>query len=532
MSPHATSLLRPLSLTAALLGVHAAALADPQGQRVIATQCAACHVQTSPGHYNRISDVRKTPEGWDMTVARMGLLHGVKLSPQDRQAVVKQLADTQGLAPSESAPFRYILEQRPSVVEQPWNPLVADTCTRCHSVARIGLQHRTEADWRKLVHFHVGQFPTIELHANSRDRNWFDIARQDIPKVLAKTNALQTKAWKDWQATAPMDPSGTWRVAGHRPGWGDYEGEAEVSRTEGDLYTLRLQLRYADGRSETAQGKATLFNKYEWRASVQQGDATVRQVLTLSEGGTRLQGRWYVADTDALGGDLQAWKQQAGQARLVAVQPAAIHNDQPTTVRLIGQNLQGDLDFGPGVKVEQIVSRDANQVVAVLRADAGAKAGAHTVQVGSTKLTQGLFTYPKLDYIKVLPENPIARVGGNGGSRPKVPAQLEAVGYLVGPDGKPGTADDIAVGVVPASWQVGNLNENAEAMKDKDFAGHMEANGLFWPGDAGPNPKRKFSTNNAGELKATATYTQGPVRLDASVPLMVTVQRWNDPPVR
>jgi quinohemoprotein amine dehydrogenase len=60
----------------------------------------------------------------------------------------------------------------------------------------------------------------------------------------------------------------------------------------------------------------------------------------------------------------------------------------------------------------------------------------------------------------------------------------------------------------------------------------MDPDGLFWPADAGPNPVRKFGTNNAGELKATATVQDGPRVLSSSVPLYVTVQRWNDPPIR
>jgi quinohemoprotein amine dehydrogenase len=103
----------------------------------------------------------------------------------------------------------------------------------------------------------------------------------------------------------------------------------------------------------------------------------------------------------------------------------------------------------------------------------------------------------------------------------------------VGPDGKRGTQDDVRIGAVPAQWSLENLTPAAAEMGDADFAvGRMEPNGLFWPAGAGPNPQRKFGTNNAGELKATARVTQGARVLSSAVPLFVTVQRWNDPPIR
>ncbi|MNN87904.1 hypothetical protein D3C81_2055200 [compost metagenome] len=85
---------------------------------------------------------------------------------------------------------------------------------------------------------------------------------------------------------------------------------------------------------------------------------------------------------------------------------------------------------------------------------------------------------------------------------------------------------------MPASWSVANLSDYASTMQDTRFAGTLEANGLFVPGDAGPNPQRKFNTNNAGDLKVTAVVDDDGHKVEASRPLVVTVQRWNDPPIR
>jgi quinohemoprotein amine dehydrogenase len=65
-------------------------------------------------------------------------------------------------------------------------------------------------------------------------------------------------------------------------------------------------------------------------------------------------------------------------------------------------------------------------------------------------------------------------------------------------------------------------------MQDAMFAGEIGADGIFTPAIAGPNPDRKFSTNNAGELNVVATAGE----LSASGQLIVTVQRFIDPPIR
>jgi quinohemoprotein amine dehydrogenase len=505
------------------------------GKELINNKCASCHAAQGEGRWFRISEGRRTPEGWDMTVVRMGYAHGVKLTADERQQVVKYLSDNFGLAPSETREHRYILERRPNFVEKPGNELVANTCARCHSAARIAVQRRTEDDWRRLVNFHVGQFPSIEYSAGGRDRNWFDIASKDVVQVLAQLNGYESTAWRDWQAAPAADPSGRWRLAGYRPGWGAYEGEAEIRRSAEDRYDVSTTLRYADGRSETAQGRSIVYTKHEWRAALKLADGTpVQQVLSIEPGGRRMSGRWFLESQDGLGGDLVAVRADAqAPAAVLSVQPAALRAGSTQQLSIHGANLAGEVALGPDLRVVNVLSRDADKVVLEVAARAGARDGLRSVRVGDAQLAGGLPVYRKVDYVKVEPEHPIARLGGNGGSRAKLPAQLEAIGYAAGPDGKRGTRDDVRIGALPAQWSLDNLTPAAAEMGDADFAvGRMEPNGLFWPADAGPNPKRKFGTNNAGELKATARVTDGARVLSGSVPLFVSVQRWNDPPIR
>ncbi|MDA0631693.1 MAG: quinohemoprotein amine dehydrogenase subunit alpha, partial [Proteobacteria bacterium] len=114
------------------------------GERLVEVYCAGCHVQAD-GSLSRIEDQRKTPEGWEMTINRMRITHGLSLQHETMSqgevlgAMVKYLADTRGLAPSETTSLRYVLEQDGNVVEQ-FPQEFAEMCGRCHSSARVALQ--------------------------------------------------------------------------------------------------------------------------------------------------------------------------------------------------------------------------------------------------------------------------------------------------------------------------------------------------------------------------------------------------------
>lgn len=527
--------LRTLAFSVALamspLAVHADSTPDPKA--LLNGKCMACHLPLEEQGMNRIDQSRRTPEGWDMTIGRMIVAHGVRVTPEERQALVKYLADTHGLAPEETAGRRYLLERDYALVETPDDQLVAATCARCHSYGRIALQRRTEDDWRKLAHFHVGQFPTIEIQASGRDRNWWEIASQQMPKALGKLYPYQSEAWNKWLQHEKADVAGSWRIAGHRPGWGAYEGDATIEADGNDHYRLKMQLTYANGKQESAEGKAILYTGYEWRASVRQGGEDVVQVFTLSEDGQTLAGRWHKEGVDSIGGRLQAVRSGKGAtARLLMAEPSYIRSGATQRITLYGSNLSGDADLGSGVEVSKVLEQSPGKLVVEARAADGAAARAQTIRVGDASLENGLAVYQKVDYLQIEPEQAMANVGGNGGVRPKIPVQLETVGYSVGPDGRKGTADDIRLGYMPANWSVSNLNAYAEKMQDDRFAGTLQPDGLFIPGDAGPNPERKFGTNNAGELKVTAVVDDAGQQVKASKKLVVTVQRWNDPPIR
>lgn len=526
-----TNRIFPRLATGVAMGLAAChALAAPSGLEVVKDKCQACHAPTEGGGFARLGEARRTPEGWEMTVARMTYAHGVRLTTLERQAVVKYLADTQGLAPEESEGYRYALERRPSVVERFDNQKVGKTCARCHSYARIALQRRSEEDWRRLANFHVGQFPVIEIQAGGRDRDWWEHASKEVPAILGQEKPLNSAAWDAWRAHKPADAAGSWRVAGHRPGRGDYEGRAMIKAVGEDKYDIAMEVAYADGQVEKSAGVASLYTGHEWRGSVKQDGVDVRQVFDFAKDGNHLKGRWFLAESEAVGADFAAVR-DAGQAEILSVRPSMIKAGQRQRLTISGVGLAGEVDLGSGVTVTKVVSKSADKIVVEVEAKAGAAAGSAPVKVGAAALENALAVYKSVDYVVVSPGNPMARVGGNGGHRPKVPVQLEALAYSAGADGKRGTADDLLLGPLPAAWKIGNLNKGAAAMQDAKFAGSIDRSGLFSPADAGPNPKRRYGTNNAGELRVFASIKDGGREVTGSAPLVVTVQRWNDPPI-
>lgn len=506
---------------------------DSTAEKLLNERCGSCHARLPEGGLSRVHESRRTPEGWDMTIARMMFLHGVPISAEERGILVKHLADTQGMAPAETANWRYILERQPNVVETPEDEQLAVMCGRCHSYARLAIQRRDEGEWQKLVHFHLGQFPTIEYQALGRDRNWWDIASTEMPALLAKHYPLTTDAWKNWQAQAKADLSGTWRVVGQRPGKGRYTGTLSLSRDGSDSYNAQMELVYADGSTVSGSGKGMIYTGYEWRGRLNLDGTDTMQVFALSEDGNTLSGRWFLADDDALGGQLKALRSDA-DSTVLAVEPPYLHSGATATLTLHGVGLpaEGDITLGDGVEVVSVSSRSPEQIVVEVKAADTATSGSRSVKIGDLAGANLVTVYEQIDAVRVEPAVAIARVGGAGGPVDPVPAQFDAVAYLNGADGTAGTDDDIRIGAMPATWTMDNANDAAAKMEDTKYAGQLSDVGLFMPAGAGLNPERPFQTNNAGELTIKAAVDDQGRNVEGSARLVVTVQRWNDPPIR
>ncbi|MDH3639718.1 MAG: quinohemoprotein amine dehydrogenase subunit alpha, partial [Gammaproteobacteria bacterium] len=321
-------------------------------------------------------------------------------------------------------------------------------------------------------------------------------------------------------------------VVGHQPGKGSYQGTLTVTGSGDDQYKVSMDINYASGDKASGEGNAIVYTGYEWRAQLQLGDQSTLQVFMASESGDELSGRWFLEDSDSLGGDLTAVRMDTGTARILAVAPEYVRAGETKEVAVHGVNLDGDVGLGDGVEVVSTVTRDPQTVVVQVKANADASVGTRTVKVGAATASELFTVYHQVDSVRVEPAYAIARVGGADGPLPPVPAQFDAVAYANGPDGEPDTDDDIRIGVMPATWSVDNFSETAVGMDDVKYAGNMQAGGLFVPAGAGLNLERPFSTNNVGDLAVKASVADGTSTVEGSGHLIVTVQRWNDPPIR
>ncbi|MGC2855813.1 quinohemoprotein amine dehydrogenase subunit alpha [Novispirillum sp. DQ9] len=508
-------------------GASGAAAAEPQA--IIKERCQTCHVPTADGGWNRISEIRKSPEGWEMTLFRMNHVHKAGLSEDEARTLVKHLADTQGLAPSETADYRYILERKPHVQEADADAQLVETCARCHSVARVALQRRDAEEWNKLAHFHLGQFPSAEYQLFARDRNWWQIISQEMPPKLGERFPFKTAAWDAWAKAPKVEPVGTWRLFGTRPGVGTWGGSMTVSKAADGTYAVKYDLTGPDGKQLSADGSAVVYTGYEWRGTVTLDGVPMRAIMALSEDGASLKGRLFEAKHDERGSTVVAVKAD-GAARPLGMSATAVKVGTTTRVTLWGENVKGLPDFGPGTTVT-VVSQAADHTVLDIAAAAKAAPGPRDMTLGKAVLPAAITVYDRIDSVRVEPELAVGRVGGNGGTTETLAAQFETVGYLNGPDGKPGTEDDQRIGTFPATWATAPNDAAAEAMQDVKFAGEMRPNGLFMPAVAGPNAQRTFGTNNVGDLKVTATVQDGKKTVSGDGRLVVTVQRWNDPPI-
>ncbi|KEA63923.1 Quinohemoprotein amine dehydrogenase alpha subunit [Marinobacterium lacunae] len=524
MAPTNKSTRRTLIGSGVLLlaGLASASVQADDAKQIIRDRCLACHTESgdaSAPNFSRISEQRKTPEGWLFTINRMINLRGLQISDDEKREVVRYLADTQGLAPSEAAPFRYLLEQDTNLVEEGVDPALAETCARCHSAARFGLQRRTTEEWQLLVNFHMGQFPTTEFHSLARDRKWYEIAHDEVAVQLGEQYPLLTSAWDNWKQAVKSDLDGRWRVTGFVPGKGEYDAWMTASKAEGGRYNLSLEGQYADGSPLSGSGKATVYTGYEWRASITIDGVKMRQVLAADAKGTSMNGRMFLAAEREIGGVMSALKDAQAPA-VVAVMPSYLRKGESTELTIVGQNLNGAIDLGPGVKVEKVLDRSDDRIHLMARATG--EEGVQSVQVGAAELASGLAVYGELARVEVTPQNAVARIGGLS-KMPKVRVAYRAVGYSAGADGKPGTEDDLRLGYMPAKWSIKPADEMAAEEKDAEFAGTIDAAGIFTPGDDGPNPKRKMTANNVGRLAVVASVKDAGEAVEGDGSLLVSV---------
>ena len=536
----------------------------PVNDSLVIEKCSSCHQKDAKGNLSRISFVRTTPEGWQEAIKRMLRLNGLQLKPEEARAIVKSLSATHGLAPEEAKPVMYIAEQR-IIDETIPNDTVREACTSCHALGRAASWRRSKEDWDLLAAMHTGLYPVSDISFH-RFRPPSDAppqpgvdTRQPVEQALeylSKTYPLHTPEWAAWRARMRAPKlSGRWLVSGYQLGRGKVIGEMQVEPGgSDDEFTTSLKLTYLkDGSTVTRTGKANVFTGYSWRGRSAAKSAAaapsptnaggvpeeLREVMWVSPDQSQMEGRWFWGAYQEFGFDVTLRRAGDGQSVLAVDRTMLKTGSTAQRVKIYGDNFPrvtaADIDFGTGVTVKRLVDQDVGHVTAEVDVDAKAIVGKRDVSVRRAVVPNAIAVYDKIDYLKVSPETALARLGGN--SHPKGFQQFDAIAYNRGPDDKPHTPDDVELGPVDAEWSVEEFYA-VYGDDDKDFVGALSPSGFFTPSSEGPNPKRKFSRNNYGDVWVVATY-KGELGKDGkpltaksylvvSIPLYV---RWDQPEV-
>jgi quinohemoprotein amine dehydrogenase len=164
--------------------------------------------------------------------------------------------------------------------------------------------------------------------------------------------------------------------------------------------------------------------------------------------------------------------------------------------------------------------------------------GARDLFAGGASRAEALVIHDGVDRLEVTPATGMARVGG--ANFPKGYQVFDAIGWDDGLDGESGTDDDLRLGRVPVEWTMEEFSATFDD-DDVEFVGSLGADGSFTPGADGPNPARRGSRNNVGDVWVVATLSgaelERPLRARAhlivTVPLYLRFDPWEGaPPTR
>lgn len=518
--------------------------------------CVGCHRLDANGRMGRVSFMRKSPEGWQRSIRRMASLHGMNLDPETAREVVRYLATHQGVAPEELEEGRFEVERR--MVSHLYEDRdIQATCAACHSMGRIITQRRSAEEWDLLIETHRALYPLVDRQTfrnfsppSSGDR------RHPVEKAVAHFKAtypLETPEWASWSANlrAPR-LEGSWALEGHDPARGPLYGTVTVRAVPGrdDEFTHEATwVHPEDGATVRRTGRTVVYTGYQWRGRSSPAGGSgpdLREVLSVDRGWNEMSGRWFTGDHDELGIDVTLRRVTPAPVVSGVYPPSIRTGTAGQEIRVYGANLPGnlsarDVDFGAGVQVRGVSRPSAGVLVLRVDVDAGAAVGARDLRLPGAARTGALAVYDRVHSIRVTPDREMARIGGV--VHPKRYAQFEAIGYHNGPDGRPGTDDDIPLGRVPVEW---SLEEFPHTLEDDDraFVGTVDARGFFTPGEDGIPGDRSGERNNIGNVWVVATHrpadggtTSGstPLRsrghLLVSVPIYLYWDAWPERPL-
>jgi quinohemoprotein amine dehydrogenase len=483
-----------VSIAAILCASNLAAVADDQGipvtDPVVVAKCGPCHLRDNPGRLQRISWSRATPEGWQDVVRRMIVEHGVSVSAEQAQALVKSLSNSHGLTPAEGAAVRYSPERRIQPEANIPNDEIRTACAKCHSFAVPLSWRRSSGEWRDFV----------TSHAARQKFSASDESVNRLSTVLSQIAPLSTPEWESWRKRDRSDPVGRWLLTAALPGQGKYWGETQIERTPNGGFTTRTMLTSITGGPVLVRtGRGLFYGDYAWRgrssgaspAGGVPGDplTEAREVMSFSAASTSAEGRWFWGQYQEFGFDVHWQRDSAGPALLALDRSSLKAGSRGNRVRFVGYNFpaQGtpaDLDLGPGVVIRTIVSRTPHELVADVDVASDAPLGKRPIVLHGSMLPAALAIYDRIDYLKVSPDSAVASFSDS--AHPKGYLQFESIGYQRGPDGKMHTADDLELGPIEVTWslQVFHALGGSEAA---GRVGTLTDAGLFIPVSESPS---------------------------------------------
>jgi quinohemoprotein amine dehydrogenase len=538
----------------------------PVTSQLAISKCSSCHTRDQHGNLLRISWERATPEGWEEAIKRMIRLNGVQLTPEEARSILKYLATDHGLSPEEAKPVMYFAEHRIQDEGNIPSDNVRGACANCHAMAKPLSWRRSADDWKLLANLHVALYPQaddafrlgIRAGRFDEERPHFDpdahLPVDEAIAHLSKAAALWTPEWSAWRARMRSPKlAGRWIVTARVLGKGRFYGDMEIEPVKGtdDEFTTKVKLTsLKDGSTITRTGHSLVYAGYAWRgrstgtppanAAPDDLGSDAREVMWVSPDQSSAEGRWFWGQYQELGFDVKLQRASADPMLIDVDRPSLKTGSQAARVRLIARNLpaqieSSDLDFGSGVSVRRIVSHSPAEIIAEVDVAANAVPGKRDVVFDRAVLPRAIAVYDRIDYIEVVPNSALARLGSE--RHPKGYQQFEAVAYQRGADGKTHTADDVDLGPIDATWSVEEFYSTYND-DDKEFVGSLSVTGFFTPASDGPNPQRRFSRNNYGDVWVVATAKNekdkdGKPLVDKSY-LVVTVPayiQWDQPEV-
>lgn len=488
----------------------------------IQKSCVGCHAIDQNGKPERIGYVRKTPEGWSQTIARMERLHGVKITDSERETIVKYLSKENGLAPEEVEPIQYWLANKQSYTEaDPENEHVKNSCISCHAAGRFEAQRRSDEEWGNLKDFHLVMFPSIYL--NNRHIDWPKEATLAIQELMKK-NRLESKEWNDWKGKE-NSAVGKWKVVGFQGTKGFYMGDSNFTK-DGDGYKEDKTIQYIKNNETLKQSaNVKVYGGFMLRSQYDSNIGKLRGVFNVLQNGSIIKGDWSKVDDLGIQGEEIYYKVQTEKPEVIHTNVSVLKRGGEENIQLYGMNLKKlkieEMKLPSGIQVLDYQALSDEQAELKISVAKDVELGEIEIKLSKGSFHNRLTVFDQINYIAITPSYGVARMGG-ASTMNKVSTQFVAYAYSNGKDGKKGTSDDLKLMPVDATWSL-KPYPNEKETHLLEFIGNIDASGLFSPLAEGINEKREFTQENVGGTTVTARVTIDGQTFEAETHLIATV---------